>query len=195
MSGTAPRLGRGFVAGLLWLGLCAGASAATVERMQVSRDDTRYRVSAALTLAVTPATAFRAATDYERLPDFNPSIVRSKRLAGDRLRSDLRLCVAFYCKTIRQVMAYSEHAPDRIDMQVVPGAGDLKSGEAAWRFAPAGEGGTRLVFDAEIEPDFWVLPLIGPYLIARELRAQARTTADSIERLAGDDARETAPDE
>ena len=43
-----------------------------------------------------------------------------------------------------------------------------------------------MLFDAEIEPAFWVPPLIGPYLIARELRRQAQVTAESIERLADD---------
>ena len=43
-----------------------------------------------------------------------------------------------------------------------------------------------MAFRAEIEPAFWVPPVIGPYLIARELRAQARTTAEAIERLGAD---------
>lgn len=160
------------------------ASAVVVEQMQVARDDTRYTVTATMTIAVVPATAFRAATDYERLPEFNPSIVTSKRLPRRRLNSTMRLCVAFFCKNIDQVMRYAEAAPDTIQMQVVPGAGDLKSGHADWRFDADETGGTRLRFDAEIEPAFWVPPLIGPYLIARELRRQARVTAKSIERLA-----------
>ena len=162
------------------------APAVVIERMQVSRDDTRYTVAAAMTLDVPQRTAFRAATDYERLPEFNPSIVSSKRLSGRRLRSNIRLCVAFFCKQIEQVMRYGEQAPDTIAMQVVPGAGDLKDGHADWRFSADERGGTRLLFDAEIEPAFWVPPLIGPYLIARELRRQAQVTAESIERLADD---------
>ena len=75
------------------------APAVVIERMQVSRDDTRYTVAAAMTLDVPQRTAFRAATDYERLPEFNPSIVSSKRLSGRRLRSNIRLCVAFFCNS------------------------------------------------------------------------------------------------
>lgn len=164
----------------------SGAQAVVIERMQVERDDTRYTVAAAMLIDVPRQTAFRAATDYERLPEFNPSIVSSKRLSGRRLRSNIRLCVSFFCKQIEQVMRYVEQAPERIDMQVLPNAGDLKRGHADWRFSAAERGGTRLLFDAEIEPAFWVPPLIGPYLIARELRRQARVTAESIERLADD---------
>lgn len=176
---------RAVFAAVLLLVAC-NARAVVIERMQVSRDDTRYTVAAAMTIDVPQQTAYRAATDYERLPEFNPSIVTSKRLPGRRLRSKIRLCVAFFCKRIEQVMRYAEQPPDNIAMQVVPGAGDLKSGHADWRFSAVEAHGTRLLFDAEIEPDFWVPPLIGPYLIARELRRQARVTAESIERLADD---------
>ncbi|MES1940805.1 cyclase/dehydrase [Salinisphaera sp. T5B8] len=170
------------------LALCMSASAAavTIERMQVERADTRYTITADMRLAVAQRQAFRAASDYERLPEFNPSIIESKRLPGDRLRSTIRLCVALICKQIEQVMHYQQTPPDAISMQVVPGAGDLKSGHADWRFSSEDSGATRLVFEAEIDPDFWVPPLVGPYLIARELRRQARVTGQSIERLASD---------
>ncbi len=163
----------------------------TVETMQVEREDDRFMVHARMQLDVAPAVAFRAATDYERLPEFNPSVIASKRLStknasSGRLRSDVRLCVAFFCKTVRQVMQYREHEPDAIDMQVVPDAGDLKSGHIEWRFGALGASHTRLTFDATIEPVFWVPPLIGGYLVARELKRQARVTGQAIERLAAD---------
>lgn len=153
--------------------------------MNVTRDAGHYAVDSVIMLDVAPRTAFRAATDYERLPEFNPSIERSERVGDDRLHSDVRLCVAFFCRTIEQMMTYRERAPTRIDMQVVPDTGDLEAGNVAWQFEAA-ETGTRMVFRAEIEPAFWVPPVIGPYLIARELRAQARTTAEAIERLGAD---------
>ncbi|MES1931274.1 cyclase/dehydrase [Salinisphaera shabanensis T35B1] len=168
------------------LAVAGQAAAVTIERMQVERDDTRYTIAASMVLSVSSVHAFRAASDYERLPEFNPSIISSKRLPGSRLRSNIRLCVALFCKQIKQVMRYEETPPDAITMQVVPGAGDLKRGHADWQISAEGANAARLVFDAEIEPDFWVPPLIGPYLIARELRRQARVTAESIERLASD---------
>ena len=187
---TIPRrkIGERMRLALAALALCMSASApaVTIQRMQVERDDTHYTITADMQLAVSQQQAFRAASDYDRLPEFNPSIIESKRLPGDRLRSTVRLCVALICKQVEQVMRYRQMPPDAISMQVVPGAGDLKAGHADWRFSSEDGGATRLIFEAEIEPDFWVPPLIGPYLIARELRRQARVTGQSIERLASD---------
>jgi len=183
------------------LAAAGSAGAMVVETMRVEREDTRFIVHARIQLDVAPAVAFRAATDYERLPQFNPSVIVSKRLSeknssSGRLRSDVRLCVALFCKTVRQVMRYKEYQPDAIDMHVVPGAGDLKSGHVQWRFDELDSLQTRLSLDATIEPAFWVPPLIGGYLVARELKRQARVTGQAIERLAADyatpDARQAA---
>ncbi|MES1924651.1 SRPBCC family protein [Salinisphaera sp. T31B1] len=162
------------------------ARAMQIERMDVERNGDRFTVRAAMVLKVAEPSAFAAATDYERLPEYNPSILSSRRLGDDRLRSDMRLCAAWFCKTVRQTLTVTEQPPTAIDMQVVPGSGDLKQGSAHWRFLPAGEGHTRLAFEADIQPAFWVPPLVGGYLVARELRRQAEITGRAIERLAAD---------
>ena len=173
------------------LGTAAPVAAMSVERMKVAREQAFFVVDAAMTIDTGRAVAFRAATDYERLAEFNPAVRQSTRLGSrtspeGRLRSGVRLCVAFFCKTVRQVMHYAERAPAALDMQVVPGEGDFKSGEIAWRFDALDATHTRLLFKARIEPDFWVPPVIGDFLIARKLRQQAEITGRSIERLAAD---------
>ena len=187
MTGSRVRVAACAAALALALVVAAGpAAAAVIETMQVEREHDRYTIAASMRLAVSQRQAFRAASDYERLPEFNPSVIASQRLPGERLRSTIRLCVALFCKRIEQVMHYQQTPPDSIAMQVVPGAGDIKAGFADWTFSAEDANTTRMVFAAEIQPDFWVPPLIGPYLIARELRRQARVTAESIERLASD---------
>ena len=179
------------------------AGAAQVQQIDVSRDSDNsaaYEVTAQVELGVPAPLAFREATDFERLPSYNPSIESTRRIdAGSddqRLDSTMRLCVLWYCKRIRQVMRYQLTGDRAIDMQVVPGAGDLRAGEAHWRFvdtasdekdhANSNDTGahTRMQFSARIVPAFWIPPVIGPVLIRRELKQQVQTTADAIEALA-----------
>ena len=56
-------------------------------------------------------------------------------------------------------------------------------GQARWRLENS-SGDTRLLFEARIRPAFWVPPLIGPWVIGRVLREEARSTCDGLERLA-----------
>ncbi len=171
-------------AGLLLVLAAAWAEAATITAMEVVRDGARYTIHADMRLDVPRALAWRAATDYERLPEFNPSVVRMKEVGDNRLQGTLRLCVAFFCKTIEQRLGVHEKPPRRLTMQAIPNRGDLRYGRFETTFSTASATATRLVFKAQVQPDFWVPPLIGPWFIARALEQQARVTAESIERLA-----------
>lgn len=182
------------VVAALWLSslVASIAAAATVRQMHVEQDGAAYQVISRVHLAVAPGAAYRAATDFEQLPRFNPSIESSRRIGGHQLDSTLRLCALWYCKRMQQVMRYQLQPPTTIDMQVVPGAGDFKRGAAHWRFSAAGSG-TNLYFTATLVPDFWVPPFIGPLLVRRELRQQVQTTADAIEHLAREYPMEKTP--
>ncbi|HET7312993.1 SRPBCC family protein [Salinisphaera sp.] len=165
--------------------LTAGAAhAASIERLHVDHEHEAYRVTARVHIAAPAGPAYAAAIDFERLPDYSAMIESTRLIGADKLASRMRLCVLWYCKTLRQVMRYRLDPPKRIDMTVVPGRGDLSSGNAHWRFKPDGEHATELEFRARIVPDLWVPPLIGPWAIARALREQVVATATAIERLA-----------
>lgn len=181
---SVRRSGRQLAGALVLLSVVVTARAATVEQLDVTRHDQAYVVTARVHVAAPIGPSYAAATDFEQLPDYS-SMIESTRLIGhDELASRTKLCVLWYCKTVRQVMRYRLAPPKRIDMHVVPGRGDLKTGQAHWRFAVAGPGATALYFHARIVPDFWVPPLIGPWAIARALRQQVASTATAIERLA-----------
>lgn len=166
------------------IGFAIVAHAATVERMQVERQGKAYQVTARIHLDVPREAAFKAATDFKRLPDYSPMIEATRLLSHRKLSSRMRLCVLAFCKTVRQIMRYHMRPPKRLDMHVVPGKGDLSAGGAHWRFLVDGTAETMLLFDASVTPAFWVPPLIGPWLIARKLREQAASTATAIESLA-----------
>ena len=165
--------------------LVATAQAATVQQIDVEHRDKAYVVTARIGIDAPLKPAYAAATDFSRLPDYSPMIQSTHLIGDDEIASRMRLCVLWYCRTVDQVMRYRLDPPQRIDMSVVPGQGDLAAGDAHWQFAAAGQNATELRFHARLVPDFWVPPLIGPWAIARALRQQVQTTATAIERLAG----------
>jgi hypothetical protein len=98
----------------------------------------------------------------------------------------VRVCAAFYCKTLHQTqeMRYTPR-PDGGDLhaEVLPAQSDFRYGRADWQFRAAGAG-TQLHFIAELEPAFWIPPLIGPWLVERSLSEEAQRTSAGIEHLA-----------
>jgi hypothetical protein len=172
--------------------LCAGnAHAAQIDRLDVVRDGARYRVDMNVQLAAPAPRAFAVFADPALLPQINPSVLVARSLiepdAANRLYTEVHLCISVLCHTLHQVQDMARvDAPDggRLTADVLPARSDLRYGHAEWIFA--GEAGaTRLQFHLEVEPKFWVPPLIGPWLVGHMLRVEAERTSAGIERLAG----------
>jgi hypothetical protein len=167
------------------------AQAADIQSLAVTRDDSRYHVELEVILQAPAAAAYAAFANPANLPRINPAVQQVQVLehASDqaaRLYTEVRVCALLYCKTLRQTqdMRY-EARPDGGDLhaEVRPEGSDFRYGRADWSFRPAGPA-TRLHFSAELEPAFWIPPLIGPWLVQRSLREEAERTSDGIEKLA-----------
>jgi hypothetical protein len=64
----------------------------------------------------------------------------------------------------------------------VPQDSDLRSGGARWQLSEV-NGGTHLLFEAQVEPDFWIPPLIGPLVVKHMLHIEAVNTVKGLEAL------------
>lgn len=135
-------------------------------------------------VGVAAASAYRVMTDFEALPEVNNNVLIAKRLPNEHLHTVVEMCVAFFCRQVNQVQHYETEPPGVLRMLVVPERSDLRFGMAQWRFQPLNQNTSLLHFDAQLEPDFWVPPLIGPWLVQRKLQQQALITSNGIERVA-----------
>lgn len=178
---------------VLLLLITAQAGAAQVDGVRVEHDSGRYAIRMQARLDAAPQAAFAAFTDYARLPQINDAIENVRLLSGapagaTRLHSRVRICVTFFCRRLTQIQdlrTASGKDSYTLEAIVLRDSGDLRSGHAQWRMSACGRQ-TCLEFRAELEPDFWVPPLLGPWLIERKLQQEAVVTARGIEHLAHD---------
>ena len=96
-----------------------------------------------------------------------------------------------YYKAGRRRVIYMVEDVEEIERKtiltrVVPELSDFKYGKSRWEVSAVDADHSRIRFSYEIQPDFWVPPLIGPYFIKRKLLAAARQTITRIEVLARD---------
>lgn len=176
----------------LFLFLIAPAtSAAEIQSLQVTHDGSLYHVEMEVKLQAPSAAAYAVFATPGNLPRINAAVRQVQVLehpADDKARiyTEVRVCALWYCKNLHQVqdMTYAPR-PDGGDLhaQVLQGPSDFRQGHADWRFRPAGAA-TLLRFSAEMEPAFWIPPLIGPWLVERSLREEAQRTSAGIEQLA-----------
>lgn len=166
------------------------AGAADIEEVAVARDGERYAVAMTVVLAASAGSVYAAMTDFQELHRINPNILLAETDADGRLHTIVELCVAFFCREVEQWQIVATDAPNRLRMTVLPERSDLRHGEAEWTFAALTPDTSRMRFRAEIEPDFWVPPVIGPWIIQRKLQEQATVTARGLERVANPTAAE-----
>ena len=126
-------------------------------------------------------------TDFANLAAINPSIEESRVLMQtpdqQRVRTVVSVCILIFCKRVVQVQDIRKPDDYTIEATMVPGAGDFRSGFARWTLQ-AQDDVTRLRFTEVFEPDFWVPPLIGTWLIEDKLVEEVEVTARYIEQQA-----------
>ncbi len=173
---------------------CAGmlpAHAASLEHLDVQRDNARYRLQLSARLDAPMERSFAVFSDYQKLPRINDAVEHIELRDGatppaQRLYTRVRVCVWLFCTHLDQVQDIRRADRDKtlgLHADVLPQLSNLRYGVADWRMRDCA-GQTCLEFDAELEPDFWVPPLVGPWAIGRAMRREAIQTAQGIERLA-----------
>ena len=160
----------------------ASASTAEVVTVGVTHEDGIYHVTIEALLDAPRDAVFAVLTDYARWADVNDMIEESVVLEGATPAEQLVAegCALGFCKTFTQVQWMRASDGRRIDAEIVPERSDMRSGWAKTELSDAG-GRTRFRYEMSLEPDFWVPPLIGPWIIQRKLRAESIQTAAAVE--------------
>ncbi len=162
--------------------------ASTLEHLEVTHVGKRYQVVMHARMQTSAARAYAVFTDFTRLPEINDAIIKAQPIAGaapgaQRLHTQVRVCFLRFCWVLDQVQDMRIQPPEAVTADVVPDLSNLRYGKASWRIWDE-RGEASLVFEAVLEPDFWVPPLIGPWIMERKLRQEAIDTAEGIERIA-----------
>ncbi|MEX0975856.1 MAG: SRPBCC family protein [Woeseia sp.] len=171
---------------LLWFG--AISVAAELRDIEVERDEDRYRLVSEAWFAASPEDMYRVLSDYDLFEKFTSAFVEARNIEPDeqgrpRFFARMEGCVLLFCKSFVR-RGHLELAPHSEIVAVVdPAVSDFKYCHERWRLVRDGDG-TLLVYTFEMEPGFWVPPVIGPYVIMRTLRDGGRDAIDRIEALA-----------
>lgn len=160
------------------------AAAAGIGTSGVTRENNIYTVHIDARIDAPLAVVHAAISDFEHLTAINPSIEESRVLIEtldlQRVRTVVRVCILIFCKRVVQVQDIRKPDAYTIEASMVPGEGDFRSGIARWVLHAEG-GVTLLHFTVVFEPDFWVPPLIGTWMIEEKLIEEVEVTARYIE--------------
>jgi uncharacterized membrane protein len=173
---------------LVWICLPPAVQSAQVLAVSVLREQGRF-VMHAETLVQAPVAKVRAMlTDYTNLPRINKALKRVDILdrrqdGGVRMGVVSEFCLLAICLDFNWVQDVRILPNGDIAMAIVPGRGDFRQGSGCWRLL-SDNGGTRLIFDVDLTPGFWVPPAFGSWLMRNRLFDEAFETGRGLERNA-----------
>lgn len=168
--------------------LAGQAMAVEIVDATVDRKDGRYYVSGISIIQASPEFVFQTIMDYDNFHKlagglaetrFVPSTVDGELLGYTRFES----CLLFFCKTVEKLERIEATPHTEIRTEAFPEQSDFEINKTRWILTPEGDG-TRLTYEAEFEPDFWMPPVIGSWAIRRKLVASAELIGLRIEYLA-----------
>ena len=176
---------RRLIAGLLLVP--ATSLAGDILASSVSHDGDRYSLSVTALIDAPIDIVYQSITDFDNLAAINHAIEESQLLATpsaetQRVRSVIKVCILVFCKRVEQVQDVTKKEDYVIEAVVLPARSDFRSGFARWQLTTR-DTSTELLFTNTFEPDFWVPPVIGPWLIKRKLISEVAETAMYIEVL------------
>jgi len=172
--------------------ICALLATQSAHGLHLQRDDAEYsngvfhvRFEAVLDAPVSGIAA--VLTDFARFAELDPRIHSAEVLGryanGDVLmRTMIDACAGPFCRSVERVERV-DSTPGTLIATVVPERSDLRHGVARTYWEEAGTC-TRLRYEADFEPAFWVPDFVGTHLAAAALRDSTLRMFETVERLA-----------
>jgi len=187
-----PQISRTIVLLLVLVGV-SRAMALDIDDIRITKQGRAYQVQMTFGVTVSVNQVMAVLTDYgfpDRLdPEVTKREVISRQGGITRVRTEIRGCAFIFCKDIAMTQDVTV-AVDNIQAEIVPNESDFRSGYFRWSVSSSDNGGSYISFEAVMEPDFFIPPLIGGFFVRKMLRQKILAIAENLESEA---AREPAP--
>jgi hypothetical protein len=173
---------------LALIGYANRAQSGEVIEATVKHYKGHFTIHTNILIQVPVAQARAILTRFENLPKVNNGISKVEILqrsdsGQERMRVESQVCMMFFCLDYHWVQEVEILPSGDIITRIDPALSDFREGWVRYQLLPE-DSQTRLIMDADIVPDFWFPPLIGPLIIKSKLRDEALETAMGVERLA-----------
>lgn len=161
------------------------STAGEIEELLVTEEGGVYQIRIVMILGASADSVYKVITDHEHSYLIHPSITESEILPSPdgetvRLRNHFEYCITLFCFDIDWVGDMKELRDGYMTVDTVPELSSFESGSAVWHVRPHGEH-TRVLYQANMKPDFFIPPIIGNLLMKYQLREEALTSFTKIE--------------
>lgn len=164
------------------------AHAYELKNAEVTEENGIFRIQITATIDAPAAYIRQVLTDYTHMYRLSSSIIESEVLPSKQkdekqIRTKLLACTSVFCREVERVDAVRTLASGDLQAVIVPELSEFRSGQAVWRIRSMNEK-SKLVYEATLEPDFFIPPVVGVPAIRNSLKDEFIATFERIEKIA-----------
>jgi hypothetical protein len=164
------------------------ALAADLVDLHIDETEGVYSIDVTMQMQVPAQYVHRVLTDYAHIYRLDPAITDSEILSSAddgvvRVRTRIDDCIAFFCKKIEMVEDVRDLDHGDLKATIVSNLSSFKSGHTDWKILGIGER-TQVIYQAQMEPDFLIPPLIGVYFVKQKMQQRLLASMERIECIA-----------
>lgn len=155
---------------------------------EVTEENGIFRIKASAVIEAPPDYIRYVLADSTHVYRLSPSIIESEVLptstAGEKqVRTRLLTCTSVFCREIERVDSVRMLKSGNFEAEIIPALSEFKSGKATWEISSMDDG-SYIVYQASLEPKFFIPPVLGTQVVIQYLRDEFTTTFIRIERIA-----------
>lgn len=159
--------------------------------VDVRRERDHYFVQVDARIEAPAARVMAVLEDFGGLSRLHESITRAEVLTVQDGRSRVRVqlydCLLLFCMALNQTLIYeTDPEAKALTATMDPAGSDFSDGRMHWALREESPGLTWLHYEADVVPDFWIPPFIGPWLMKRKFGKAALEITESLGRLAAE---------
>lgn len=156
----------------------------------VSHKEGVYKASLKMQIKAPVNKVYALLTDFNYLSRLSDNITDSDLIDDNPpeyiVAIETHTCVLFFCKDLKQTQEVLEFDNGYISVEDIKGESDFVFANTLWHIR-AFEDGTRVNFRTEMKPDFWLPPLLGPWLFKNKMLEETQIMIERLEQLANHD--------
>ncbi|MEJ2565274.1 MAG: SRPBCC family protein [Gammaproteobacteria bacterium] len=159
--------------------------AADIRTLKVDEHQGRYTVTYDAIVDAARDDVYATITNPERWPQLS-HVVTAARVTGKlpdggrEISVTLHTCILIFCQTLHKQEALRISAGGNIETVVFPERSDFSYAYEHWQISGEGRR-TRIRYHAEMTPKFYIVPLIGSYLLKAKIRSLLQQVTASLE--------------
>ena len=159
----------------------------TRSEIEINEQSGVYQIKVTALIAA-PADYVRyVLTDYKHIYRLNPSIIESEVLEQDEagsasVRTKVIGCAAYFCEELDRVEKVRVLPSGDLYAEIIPELSQFKSGKTHWQIKPMGDH-CEVTYLSEMEPDIYIPPVVGKFLIKKSIREGMRTSFTNLGKI------------